>query len=86
MGFEIAGDVPGAAWLRLRGRSVLLRRIEPSDLSITVDCSLVEKGTQTIQLSSSMVEAPLGAEVVDITPAEISFSLMTTSPQGPPRK
>jgi YbbR domain-containing protein len=73
---EISGDVPTQVHLRLRGRSGLLRRFTPKDLSIAVDLSGYPAGETQIRLTAEQVTVPYGATVVDIAPAEIRVPLV----------
>lgn len=73
---EISGDVPTQVHLRVRGRSGLLRRLLPADLSIAVDLSGRPAGETLIQLTPDQVTVPYGVTVVDIIPPEIRVSLV----------
>lgn len=85
-GLQVAGDVPTAVRLRVRGRSILLRRLEPGDLSVSVDCSQARAGSQLVKLVPGMADGPYGAEVVDIMPPEIQISLVSGSAPPPGAK
>jgi hypothetical protein len=83
---EVTGEVPTGVRVRVRGRPLLLRRLAPGDLSVSVDCSQTRAGSQVVKLSPGMVGAPYGAEVVEIFPAEIQVSLVSGSAPTPQRK
>lgn len=72
---ELAGEVPAQVRVRLRGRSVLLRRLTPADLAITVDLADSSAGEQLVNLTASQIDAPPGAEVTRIAPSEIRLRL-----------
>jgi len=72
---EISGDVPTQAHLRVRGRSGLLRRLIPADLSIAVDLSGRPAGETLVQLTPDQVTVPYGVTVVGIIPTEIRILL-----------
>jgi YbbR domain-containing protein len=73
---EFAGDVPTQVHVRVRGRSVLLRRLARADLGITVDLTGKQRGDQDIQITPQDVDAPYGARVVSIMPAGLHVRLV----------
>ena len=81
---EISGDVPNAARVRLRGRSVLLRRMVASDLSLRLDMKDRKEGTATLAITPEMVSAPFGATVVQVEPPEIHVTLVPRHGPAPP--
>jgi hypothetical protein len=83
---EITSDVPTDVRVRVRGRSFLLRRLTPGDLSVSVDFSHAQAGNQLLRLAPDMVGAPYGAEVVGVVPSEIRVSLVLASALPPERK
>jgi hypothetical protein len=85
-GLEVTGEVPTAVRLRVRGRLARLRRMAPGDVSVSADCSQARAGSQLVKLAPNMAGVPYGAEIVDITPAEIEISLMPGSAPLPERK
>jgi len=85
-GLEVTGEVPTAVRLRVRGRLARLRRLAPGDVSVSADCSQARAGSQLVKLAPNMAGVPYGAEIVDITPAEIEISLMPGSAPLPERK
>jgi len=70
-GLELSSDVPTQVHVRVRGRSTLLRRLTPADLTISVDMSDAQPGEMLIHLSPEHVDIPYGAELVRIAPSEI---------------
>lgn len=84
---EISGDVPAQAYVRVRGRSMLLRRLTPADLAIRVDLAGKTSGETAVQISPDQIAPPYGATVVRISPAQLRLRLVTrkeTLP-APPR-
>lgn len=73
---EISGDVPTSVRVRVRGRSIFLRRMIAADLNLRMDMKDSKEGTSTIDISPDMVGAPYGATVVQVTPAEIHVTLV----------
>jgi YbbR domain-containing protein len=73
---EIAGDFPTQVRLQVRGKASLLRRLTASDLGVTVDLSGARPGEILIRLAPEMIEAPYGATVVSISPAEFRLELV----------
>jgi len=73
---EISSDVPTQVRIRVRGRSALLRRLAPADLGLIVDLAGRAQGDVLVSLTPEMIEAPYGAEVVRITPAELRLRLV----------
>lgn len=77
---EISGDVPTLVHVRVRGRSGLLRRIVPADLSIAVDLSGQPPGETSIHLTPAQVSAPFGVTVVSIIPSDLRVPLIPRHP------
>ena len=73
---EISGDLPTQVHVRVRGRSVLLRRLSPADLSISVDLSGARAGDNLFPLVSDRLAVPYGAGVVRISPSEVRVKLV----------
>jgi hypothetical protein len=69
---------PNAIRVVLRGRSGLLRRLTPNDLTLDVDLATAPTGDVPIRLSPSMVGVPYGTEVVRLAPVEFHVSLLPT--------
>jgi hypothetical protein len=78
-GLEVAGEVPAAAVLRIRGRLGPMRRIDPSGISLSADCSAAGAGTQVIRLTPNIATASNSPETISITPPQIEISLVSAS-------
>jgi hypothetical protein len=81
---EISGNVPTSVQVRLRGRSALLRRLIPADLSLRVDLKDGKEGTSKIRIAPEMVGVPYGASVVQISPSEFNVTLVPRHGLAPP--
>lgn len=79
---EINGDIPTSVHVRVRGRSALLRRMIPADLSLRLDMKDGKAGTSTVRIAPNMISAPFGATVVEVSPDEIYVTLVPR--HGPP--
>lgn len=77
-GLAVAGAPPNAVRVVLRGRSGLLRRLGPTDLTLDVDLAAAPSGDVPIRLTPSMVGVPYGTEVVRLAPAEFHVALVPT--------
>lgn len=80
---EIAGDVPIAVRVRVRGRSALLRRMVAADLSLRMDLKNSQEGTTLLGITPEMVGAPFGATVVQVSPSQIRVTLVPRHPPAP---
>ncbi len=78
-GLAVAGNPPNAVRVVLRGRSGLLRRLTPSDLTLNIDLATAPSGDVPIRLTPEMVGIPYGTEVVRLAPSQFHLSLVPTS-------
>ena len=81
---EISGDVPTSVHVRVRGRSVLLRRMIPADLNIRIDLKDGRVGDSLIRITPDMIGAPYGANVVRVSPSQFHVSLVRSNGPRPP--
>ena len=81
---EISGDVPTAAHVRVRGRSVLLRRVVAADLNLRVDLKDGKEGASEIRITPDMVGAPYGVTVVQVSPSTFQVILVPRRVPAPP--
>ena len=77
-GLAVGGAPPNVVRVVLRGRSGLLRRLAPNDLTLDVDLATAPSGDVPIQLSPSMVGVPYGTEVLRLAPTQFHVSLVPT--------
>jgi hypothetical protein len=80
---EISGDVPTLEHVRVRGRSALLRRLTPADLTLRIDLVDGKQGDVPIRITPDMVGVPYGATVVQAAPSEFQVTLVPR--RGPPK-
>jgi len=80
---EISGDLPTQVHVRVRGRSGLLRRLTPADLSISVDLSGARPGENVFPLVSNQLAVPYGARVVRVSPSEVRVKLVSRHAASP---
>src|SRR2546423_8397655 len=73
---EISGDVPTTVRVRVRGRSVLLRRLVPADLSVHVDLQDWKEGASQVRASPATVRAPFGPTLVRGSPSAFPVALL----------
>lgn len=78
-GLAVGGAPPNLVRVVLRGRSGLLRRLTPADLTLDIDLATAPSGDVPIRLKPSMVGVPYGTEVVRLAPAEFHIALVPTS-------
>lgn len=75
-GLAVAGAPPNVVRVVLRGRSGLLRRLTPADLTLNVDLASAPSGDVPIKLLPAMVDIPYGTEVVRLAPVEFQLFLV----------
>lgn len=82
---EVSGEVPTQVYVRLRGRSALLRRIAAGDIQVRADLIRARTGDNLIVLEGDAVKIPFGAQVVRLSPAQIHvvLTLRRTVPPSP---
>jgi YbbR domain-containing protein len=73
-GFMVLDPVPSVN-VRLRGSSKAVRRLSPFQVSVQVDLSRYQQGTQTVNLSTENVLMPDNLELVAIEPPMIRVEL-----------
>lgn len=78
-GLAVGGAPPNLVRVVLRGRSGLLRRLTPADLTLDIDLATAPSGDVPVRLLPHMVGVPYGTEVVRLAPAEFHISLVPTS-------
>jgi hypothetical protein len=81
--FALAADAPTAVHLLLRGRAALIRRINPADLSFTVDLSHVNPGETRVPLTPEMAGVPYGTDVVGLAPTALRISWVPAATSAP---
>jgi YbbR domain-containing protein len=77
-GLAVGGSPPNTVRVVLRGRSALLRRVMPGDLTVGVDLSTAPSGDVPVHLFPGMVDAPFGTEVIRLAPTQFRIALVPT--------
>jgi len=77
-GLAVGGAPPSTVRVVIRGRSGLLRRVTPADLTLNVNLAAAPSGDVPVRLTPNMVEVPYGTEVLRLAPAEFQVSLVPT--------
>ncbi len=72
-GLELVGTVPDTVSVRLRGRASELSGLGPADISVVVDLDSARPGRRLFTLTSNLVTAPYGLDVMQITPATLTL-------------
>jgi YbbR-like protein len=83
-GLAIADQVPSSAHVLIRGRAGLVQRLAQGDLSLMVDLQKTHAGQAPVRLTTAMVNAPYGIEVIRITPSQFRVSLVPSRIALPP--
>ena len=78
-GLAVGGAPPNVVRVVLRGRTGLLRRLTPADLTIDIDLAASAAGDVAIRVSANMVGVPYGTEVVRLAPSEFHVSLVPSA-------
>jgi YbbR domain-containing protein len=71
---ELVGSVPDTVSLRLRGPASRLSGLGPGDVSVVVDLDGARPGRRLFTLTSNLVTAPYGVEVMQIAPATLTLA------------
>ncbi len=77
---EIGPEAPTHVHVRLRGRSVVLRRLGPADVTVRVNLAGMDAGDMVYHPTADQLELPLGVELVSISPRELRIPLQTRQP------
>jgi YbbR domain-containing protein len=73
-GIELVGSAPDLVSVRLRGPASQLSGLSPGDVSVVVDLDGARPGRRLFTLTSTLVTAPYGLDVVQITPATLGLA------------
>jgi YbbR domain-containing protein len=72
-GLELLGEVPTTADVRVRGASGTLGRISAGEIVAVLDLRGARPGQRLFHLTPEQVRAPVGVEVVQVTPPTIAM-------------
>ena len=72
--YEIVGDFPTFVTVKLKGNSLILKKLSPQSIKVWIDLSSIHEGKNLINVKN--VKVPEGVEVIRVTPSKfyISFS------------
>jgi YbbR domain-containing protein len=73
-GLELVGAVPETVSVRLRGRASELSGLGPADVSVVAVSLKKQPGRRLFTLTSNLVTAPYGLEVMQVTPATLTLA------------
>jgi YbbR domain-containing protein len=73
---ELVGDFPTAVDVRVRGSGGALSRVNPGDIVAVLDLRGAEPGPKLFPLTPQEVRAPLGVEVVQVSPATVAMTFV----------
>jgi len=71
---ELVGEPPTLVDVRVRGSSGTLSRVAAGDLSAVLDVRTARSGERLFHLTSEDVRAPLGVDIVQVSPASVSLT------------
>ena len=87
VGIELSGEIPTAVDVRVRGASGALSRIGAGDVVAVLDLRGARAGRRLFPLAPDQVRAPVGVDIVQVTPSAIALvfepSLTRTVPVAP---
>jgi YbbR domain-containing protein len=77
-GLELAGQPPTQVDVRVRGASGTLSRVSAGDIVAVLDLRGAHPGQRLFHLTPDQVRAPIGVEVVQVTPATVPMTFERT--------
>ena len=81
---EILGDGTNTVEVRLRGPSRFIREIGSADISSTIDVQKLGTGETEVPLTAQNVSAPVGIEVLGVSPPRIRVTVEPTVTKAVP--
>lgn len=72
---RIAGDLPDAVRVRLRGPADAMGGVAPGDIAAVLDLSGRRPGAYTFDMLADRVRMPPGVEVTSVTPDTVHLAL-----------
>ncbi len=76
----VGPETPSRVHVRLRGRSLVLRRLAPADIAVRVDLSRRGAGEMLYRPVADQLGLPPGVELVSIIPSELRIQLHPRKP------
>jgi YbbR domain-containing protein len=83
-GVELLGEVPTTADVRVRGASGTLSRVATGDIVAVLDLRGAGPGRRLFHLTPEQVHAPVGVEVVQVTPSTVAMAFENTASRSVP--
>jgi YbbR domain-containing protein len=83
-GLELVGDVPTTADVRVRGASGTLSRVSPGDIIAVLDLRAARPGERLFRLTPEQVRAPIGIEVLQVTPSTVAVAFDKSATRSVP--
>ena len=75
---ELTGEPINAVEVRLRAPPGIIQRMDPGEVSATVDLTGLKEGEHIIHLTPEAIRIPFGVKVVKISPASLTLNLERT--------
>lgn len=73
--FELRGDIPAEAMIRLRGSQLALTALRASSVRMRVSLEQVRNGLNYVALSAHQLDLPPGVELTDMRPAFLAIEV-----------
>jgi YbbR domain-containing protein len=73
-GVEVMGDTTNSVDVRLTASSRVVRRLDPSDITVLVDLSEWSLGEHVYTLTEQNVQVPYGVRIARITPNKVTLT------------
>lgn len=75
VGLGIASNANKTVHVTIRGRELMIKRIQPADVSVFVDLSNAHAGERTYYISKQDVKLPYAAKVMNVQPSSLQLRL-----------
>jgi YbbR domain-containing protein len=83
-GLELQGDLPTTVDVRVRGTSGALSRVSPGDVVAVLDLRGARVGRRLFHLTAEQVRAPVGVEIVQVTPPSVAMTFELSASKSVP--
>lgn len=74
-GLALAGQLPARLEVRLAGPAIILKRLHPDRMVVSLDMGLVQGGSVAFSSLDRLVPVPAGTRVVRVSPATIELTV-----------
>ncbi len=75
VGLGIASNANKTVQVTIRGQEIMIKRIQPADVSVFVDLSNAHAGEKTYYISKQDVKLPYAAKVMNVQPSSLQIRL-----------